>query len=148
MGANSNYNLTIKQQVKNNLIAIISIVIAITSLTYNTWRNEQIENNRNVRTSSFQILMSLAELQLLVDSAFYNGNETNVDPIKGWRHILYIQDLSPTVSIEVETNADDLHRTWSEHWQLMNETEQSNKQINLAIDSNRQLVLSTLQDLK
>ena len=148
MNTNDDKNVSIKQQVKNNLIAIVSIVIAITSLAYNTWRNEQTEFNRNVRTSSFQILMSLAELQLIVDTAFYNENGKNVDPIKGWRHILYIQDLSPTVSIEVKANADDLHNTWSEHWQLMAEQENSNKQINYAIEKNRQLVLMTLQDLK
>ncbi|WOH37449.1 hypothetical protein RI844_19140 [Thalassotalea fonticola] len=144
----SNKKISIKQQVQNNLIAIISIVIAITSLAYNTWRNEQTEFNRNVRTSSFQILMSLAELQLLVDSAFYNAVENNADPIKGWRHVLYVQDLAQTVSPKVKTDADNLHQVWTEHWQLMDEQENSNKQINLAIESNRQLVLSTLQGLQ
>jgi len=148
MSANRNNKISIKQQIQNNLIAIVSIVIAITSLAYNTWRNEQTEFNRNVRTSSFQILMSLAELQLLVDSAFYIDQKNNAVPIKAWRHVLYVQDLAQTVSPEVKTNADNLHQVWSEHWQLMNEQESSNKQINVAIESNRQLVLSTLQGLK
>lgn len=138
----------IKQQLKNNLIALISIVIAIASLSYNTWRNEQTEYNRNVRTSSFEILMSLAELQLLADYAFYSDDSQKHDPIKGWSHILYVNSLAETVSGEVKQNVQSLHQSWQENWQQMHEQEESLVKITNAINITRQSVLTTLKDLQ
>ena len=43
---------TLRQQLRNNSVALISLVVALTSLAYNTWRNERTEHNRNIRTAS------------------------------------------------------------------------------------------------
>lgn len=142
-----NRTSTIKQQLSNNSIAIVSIIVAITSLAYNTWRNEATEYNRNVRTSSFQILMSLAELQLLTDQAFYGDNPSKYDPIEGWSYVLYVQDLAETVSPEVKTYTDTLHKTWTDHWQVMKNNKQSNEAINVSIEKTRELVLAELKKL-
>ena len=139
---------TIAQQIKNNLIAIISMAIAVSSLAYNTWRNEQTEYNRNIRTSSFEILMSLAELQLLVDYAFYSESSDKHDPIKGWSYVLYVQDLSQAVSTSTVQQADALHTVWSDHWQDMEKQEASAKAINKVIDDNRRQILVTLKSLQ
>lgn len=48
---------TIRQQLRNNAVALISLAVAIGSLGYNTWRNERTEHNRNVRTAAFELLM-------------------------------------------------------------------------------------------
>ena len=50
-----------------NLLAIISLLIALASLSYNTWRNDATEQNRNQRAAGFALLQELAALQLLVD---------------------------------------------------------------------------------
>jgi len=34
------------EQVRRNSVALISLVVAVTSLSYNTWRNEATEHNR------------------------------------------------------------------------------------------------------
>lgn len=139
--------ITLKQQFKNNLIAIISIIVAISSLAYNTWRNEATEYNRNVRTSSFEILMSLAQLQRLTDHAFYGDNPDKYDVIEGWSYVLYVQDLSITVSPKVKNQTDRLHKTWTVNWQQMKESKQSNEAINASIEQTRRLVLAELQQL-
>ncbi|KGJ99140.1 hypothetical protein [Thalassotalea sp. ND16A] len=144
---NSGLKRSLKQQLQNNLIAIVSIFIAISSLAYNTWRNEQTEYNRNVRTSSFQILMSLAELQLLVDHAFYNEDKDKGDPIKGWSYVLYVQDLAQTVSPQVQQNAAQLKQVWAKSWQLMDEQQSENDAITQSIKALRLEVLATLQAL-
>ncbi|QBY05240.1 hypothetical protein E2K93_12990 [Thalassotalea sp. HSM 43] len=133
------------QQIKQHMIAIISMIIAITSLSYNTWRNEVTEHNRNVRTSSFEILKSLADLQLLVDSAYYD--KTPLDNIRGWRFVLYINDLSKTVNVAVESDAAQLHNLWGDHWQHLETKSDSNEQVNKAIEEVRSEVLSTLNEL-
>jgi len=38
--------MDIRGQIKNNLLAIISLVVAFSALGYNTWRNELTEHNR------------------------------------------------------------------------------------------------------
>ena len=53
---------TLRQQLRDNAVALISLAVAISSLSYNTWRNERTEANRNVRTATFELLMRLADL--------------------------------------------------------------------------------------
>ena len=140
-------NNSIKNQVKNNLIAIISIFIAVISLSYNTWRNEQTEYNRNVRTASFEVLMSLAELQQVVDNSYYGDSKEKGDPIKGWSYVLYIQDLSVSVSTNAQNNALLLHSTWQDNWHLMDSEEEAVNNITEAIKKQRLIVLKALQNL-
>ena len=46
---------TIRLQLRNNAVALISLAVALSSLAYNTWRNERTEHNRNVRTATFEV---------------------------------------------------------------------------------------------
>jgi len=39
---------TIWQQIHNNAVALVSIFIAISTLAYNTWRNETTEEQRKL----------------------------------------------------------------------------------------------------
>jgi len=41
--------IPIRKQVHNNAVALISLFIAVGSLTYNSWCNETTEEQRNVR---------------------------------------------------------------------------------------------------
>jgi hypothetical protein len=51
---------TLRQQLRSNAVALTSLLIALTSLGYNTWRNEHTEHNRNIRAAAFEILTKLA----------------------------------------------------------------------------------------
>ncbi|WP_371377579.1 hypothetical protein [Thalassotalea aquiviva] len=139
--------VSIQQQLKNHLIAIISLFIAVSSLAYNTWRNEVTEYNRNVRTSSFEVLMSLTQLQLLIDYAFYDDNNTKQDPIKGWSYVLYMEDLAQTISPQTESQIDDLKSTWQQHWQQVDNNKESVDLLTKEISESRKLVLKTLKQL-
>ena len=75
---------TVIQQIRNNLVAIISLVVAISSLSYNTWRNELTEENRNIRVAGFETLKSLGELQTIVDFGHYEQHPELGSPIEGW----------------------------------------------------------------
>jgi len=71
------------KQLQRNTVALISVVIADSSLSYNTWRNEKTEANRNQRVAAFEILMKLSELQQIVFHHYYDkdtqdrGNPNN-----------------------------------------------------------------------
>jgi len=58
-------NNSIKEQFRRNTVALISLVVAITGLSYNTWRNEASEDNRTQRLVAIEVLMKLADLQRL-----------------------------------------------------------------------------------
>jgi len=45
-----------------NLLAMISLFVALSALGYNTWRNELTEQNRNVRQAGFEMLLHVGEL--------------------------------------------------------------------------------------
>ena len=71
---------SIIEQIRRNLLAIISLTVAISALGYNTWRNETTEENRNIRLASFEILVQLGKLQIITDHAHY-GNKSGADII-------------------------------------------------------------------
>ena len=41
--------VSIRPQLHNNAVALISLFVAVSSLAYNTWRNETTEAQRNIR---------------------------------------------------------------------------------------------------
>jgi len=139
---------TISQQIQRNLLAIISLVVAITALSYNTWRNETTEENRNIRVASFEILMNLGNLQLITDYAHYDRNTEQGNPITGWGYIAMIEDLSfllmPTPIPEMST---ELKQIWSENWQKLGSDPNSVKHITNAINAMRETVKSQLKTI-
>jgi len=67
----------IREQLRNNAVALTSLFIALSSLGYNTWRNERTEHNRNSRTAAFEILTKLAEFERVVFLAHYDRDKNN-----------------------------------------------------------------------
>ena len=62
---------TLLRQVRENAVALISLLTAVIALSYNTWRNENTESQRNIRQASFHVLESLGELQEVADYRYY-----------------------------------------------------------------------------
>ena len=46
-------------QIKVNIVAITSVIVALTGMGYNTYRNEKTEINHNVRAAAFETLKNL-----------------------------------------------------------------------------------------
>ena len=81
-------------QLKRNTVALVSIIIAVSSLSYNTWRNEKTEENRNQRLASFEILLKLNELQQVVFHSHYDKDSLDKgNPRTGWAYVLTVRDL-------------------------------------------------------
>ncbi len=136
------------KQIKNNAVALISIFIAISSLAYNTWRNEQTEANRNQRHAAFEILVKVNQLQQVVFYHFYDQDTTNQgNPRTGWAHVLTIQDFSTILSSTVTDSCQKLHNVWQQHWQTLDTEQQSVDTILAAIDQVRSDVLTLLSEL-
>ena len=141
--------VSFRQQLRSNAVALISLVVALSSLGYNTWRNERTEHNRNVRTATFELLTKLAELERVVFLAQYDHDASGGNPRTGWTYVLVIRDLAALVPAPVPARAAELQNTWAEDWQgLGRDDERSVTRIDDAIGRLRESSLATLRALR
>src|SRR5262245_5330197 len=78
---------SLRQQMRVNAVALISLAVALSSLAYNTWRNERTERNRSVRVAAFEVLKDLGELQVIVNFAYFSKDEKLGNPMAGWGRV-------------------------------------------------------------
>jgi len=136
-------------QLQRNAVAIISLVIALTSLGYNTWRNEQSEGNRNQRFASFMILLKLNELQQLVFHRRYDPDlEAKGNPRTGWTYILTIKDLSQVLPPPLPASADKLRATWNINWEDIENGQNNADNILAGLDEMRDKTITLLKTLE
>jgi hypothetical protein len=138
---------TFLQQIHRNLLAIISLVVAMSALGYNTYRNELTEENRNIRSAGFSMLQELSELQLLIDYAHYDKDTVKGNPISGWGHLLYLKDMSYLVSSDVVVETEALIGIWGHEWETVRDDGASNRRVTAAIDTLRDQVRHTIASL-
>ncbi|MBS0378160.1 MAG: hypothetical protein JSS29_06725 [Proteobacteria bacterium] len=137
-----------RQQLRRNAVALISLVVALSGLSYNTWRNERTERNRNVRTATFEILMRLADLERVVYLAQYDHDAGAGSPRTGWTYVIAINDLASLVPAPLPVRAADLQKTWGANWEgLGKQDEAAVNRIDDAIGATRAAALATLSAL-
>ena len=140
---------TFRQQVRNNAVALISLLVALSSLAYNTWRNERTEHNRNVRTATFEILTKLAELERVVFLAQYDRDASGGSPRTGWTYVLVIRDLSSVAPPPVAARSSELQKAWAQNWEGLGKADEAAvNRIDDAIDRLREASLATLKTLR
>ncbi len=143
-----NKQYTIGQQIQRNLLAIISLAVAISALSYNTWRNETTEVNRNIRLASFEILVQLGRLQIITDHAHYGNDSDMGNPITGWGHVAMIEDLSFLMPEPLPAMATNLKQTWQTNWEGLGKDQTSAVKITEAINTMRETVKGQLKTIK
>jgi hypothetical protein len=95
------------------VMAIISLVVALTSLGYNTWRNESTESHRNIRQACFIILEESAALQQIVEVRFYGGDRSKSTWIAAWGKASLIRDLGMLAPPRTGQEAQNVFHVWS-----------------------------------
>jgi hypothetical protein len=140
---------TIRSQVRRNAIALISLLLALTSVAYSTWRDERTERNRNIRSATFQILTRLADFERVVFLAHYDRDRANGNPRIGWTDVIVIHDLSTVAPAPLESRASELTEAWRNNWeQLDSDDEASVQHIEAAVEQLRLATLATLRSLR
>ena len=130
-----------------NFASILSLLFAVLGFTYNAWRLEQSEENNNIRSASFQILVELAELEQIIYLAHYDKDLKEGSPRKCWIEVGLINDLSMLVGDSVYTSATELKSSWSARWQLMNDDRVAVDQLVTDIEAVRYAVKEKLKTL-
>lgn len=140
--------MTLKTQFRNNLLALISLLVAFSALGYNTWRNELTELNRNVRFAGFEILRDLSELQRITYLLHYDKDIDRNTPRDGWAVVLVIRDFSKLMPSAVAADADSLLKIWGSSWAgLGSEDKKAVADIDNAIKALREETLAAIQVL-
>lgn len=140
------------EQVRQNSVALISLVVAVTSLGYNTWRNEVTEANRNVRVAGFQLVEKMIELQATVLFTRFPGSGDVVDNSpgdyrRGWAYALAIKDLSFNMPPEVQKATDHLYETWENEFETIARDEASYEKMDAAINDARMTIVEAIARL-
>ena len=135
-------------QLRRNIVALISLTIAITSLGYNTWRNEHSEGNRNKRFAAFEILKKLNQVQQLVFHRRYDPElVVNGNARTGWVYILTIKDMSKVLPGSMEADAEKLRLVWSDNWQNLEDNDVSAENLLAELDLMRDKTVQFLTEL-
>jgi len=134
-----------KKQFQQNILAILSVMIAISALGYNSWRNEKSEGNRNFRAAGFEIMREAAHLQYIVDSSTYAEGENSSDTINGWVKVNLILTLSELMTDDVKEKAKLLKQVWSDNSHNLDSDDEANKKI---WQANQMLMNSVNHQLK
>lgn len=155
---------SIRNQIHNNAVALISLVIAVVALGYNTWRNETTEEQRNVRHAAFRVLENLGELQQIVDYRYYYlPFEPGVDRegelrIRGFGNAAMIYDLMMLMPEPAPVAGDQLHELWLRHFTKLDDLDSGGRhtggataaeqELTAGIVAARKAVLRVLQELE
>lgn len=143
-----NSNPSLKEQLRRNMVALISLAVAVTSLGYNTWRNEASEHNRNQRLVAIEMLLMLGDLQHLTLDRHY-GKDINGAAIlrTGWAKVLTIRDLAQLTEGSVPESAANLYEAWNADSNLLGVDVEGKDRIIAALEAVRRDTHDVLRSL-
>ncbi len=136
------------EQLRRNSLAIISLVVALSALGYNTWRNELTEHNRNIRFAGFEMLLHASELRRISYLAHFDRNSEEGNPRSGWVKVMVIRDLGTMMPKPLRSSTEALYRTWDRDWQGLGSDDGAVTAIDSALDTLRTDILRTLEELE
>ncbi len=137
----------IREQLRRHSVALISLAVALSSLGYNTWRNEQTEANRNVRAAGIELLLKLGSLDQVVFFSHYERDQLRGNPRSGWAFVLTVRDLGQLTTEPARNSASALVATWQSNWEGLGNDDEAAQAISDAIDRTRNDVLFVLAAL-
>ncbi len=140
---------------QRHLVAIISLIVAVTALFLSVERSSRSEYQHNIRDASFRVLAELSQLQLLIDNAHYGSAPEN--PIAGWARVNYMRDLAAVIPEPVPTALETLYADWRDHVDDLGQQElpqakqsslEANKAITASISDSRGAIRDVLKSLE
>jgi hypothetical protein len=139
---------TIKSQLRSNAIAIISLIVALSSFSHTAWRTEQSERNRTTRQAAFQMLVALGEMKQVVYHGHYDHDSVRGNPRTGWVYVETIRDFSSAMPAPVPAKAEALMQSWQKHWEGIGTKDEDADAVTDALDACRAAVVATTQALR
>jgi hypothetical protein len=136
------------RQLRENAVALTSLLLVIIGLAYNTWRNEQTEFNDNVRAAGFEILVKLGELERVVFHNHYDMDEERGSPRAGWAFVLTIRDMGQLSLAGTKRESAKLVEVWQANWAGLGKDDSAVQAVSDQVDALRAVVLEELAGLE
>ncbi len=127
---------------------VFSVLFALAGFTYNVWRMEVTEENSNIRTACFEMLLTLSEFEQLLYVAHYDGDLREGSPRKGWVRVNLVEDLSVLAGRTVEARARGLKAVWGASWAEIATEREAVDRVVQAIDGVRAEIKRVLRSLE
>lgn len=138
----------IPEQIRRNAVALISLVVALGTLLYTTWRNEETEDNWNTRVAAFEMLTTLGELQRIVYLNHYDGDLDEGNPRKGWVRVMVLRDLGEIMPEPLPEHGKRMFEVWERNWTGIGKDQAAVDRVETAIDGTREAILRVLRSLR
>lgn len=149
------------QQIGRHSVALISLVVAIVSLGYNTWRNETSEIHRNWREAAFQITIETNQLKQFVlyrryfhdrqDHALAAAQDADTW-IGGWAKATSIRDLTSILPDPLPLHGQAVFEAWQSNAADLDgggdAAETAEDRIVTALNDNKDAVLELIDDMR
>jgi hypothetical protein len=140
--------MSIQKQLKTyQITTVITILLTLVGFSYNVWRLEKNEINTNIRTSSFELIKQLGELEEIIYYAHYDKNLDKGNPKKAWIKVIVITDLCLVASNMLEHKAKNLKAVWTKNWNVIHHDPKALKETLDAIEALRKKIQTVLHDL-
>jgi len=139
---------TMATQLRDNGVALLSLVVALSSFSYTAWRTERSEANRTTRQGAFQLLVAIGQLQEVVYRAHYDHDVDRGSPRSGWVYVQTINDFSAALSMSVPSCGPTLLDSWREHWEGLGIRDEDAVTIDDALGTCRGAVVDRLRTLR
>ncbi len=136
-----------REQLRRHSVALISLAVALTSLAYNTWRNEQTEANRNVRTAGIEFLLRLGQIEEITLVRHFDMDPERGSVTVGWSYALTARDLADLTAEPAIGAARHLFEVWEENSPGLGNDDGAQQRISDAIDRARADMLGVLAAL-
>ncbi|MBT8062926.1 MAG: hypothetical protein HKO64_03770 [Xanthomonadales bacterium] len=135
---------TIREQIHRNAVALISLVIAVGSLAYNTWRNETTEAQRNTRHASFRVLESLGELQQVADYHYYfvenEGSDDGEQWLRGWGQVTLVRDLTMVMPGTAPEAGLAIYQLWESRFSQLDDRDSQGRRTPQAMEAKDEII--------
>lgn len=140
--------MNVQKQLKAyQITTIVTILLTLVGFSYNVWRLEKTEINSNIRTSSFELIKQLGELEQIIYYAHYDKDTKQGSPRKGWVKVIIINDLCLVAQNMLENKAANLKTVWSQNWKNIENDPQAVKNVIDAIEELRLKIQVVLRNL-
>jgi hypothetical protein len=140
---------SVKSQLKQNVIAITSLLVALIGLSANISYMEHKERNSNLREASFQLLIELSELEEITFHLQYDQELSTINARTGWVKVRLITAVSALMPKNIQQNSNQLYQSWSDDWQsLGNPDEKASDNISLKIATVRDNLIILIGSLQ
>src|SRR5262245_29510748 len=139
---------SIVAQLRANIVAITSVIVALTGMAYNTYRNEKTEINHNVRAAAFETLKNLGETQIIVQYVHFQKDKKLGDVRLGWGRVSLIRDLAQVLPPPGPQQADDLVTAWRNNVDTLEDSSDAMISITDEIQKLRLTTIDILNNLR